>query len=127
MTDDKRAYEIRNLLWEHAHPTLRGIDRERIAKLTGQIMRIATDRRLWTKWSGARETLAERAAGIWIPLRLNRKRHRMLRRSNVFQWQWRNGLQGLDREFLRTSLAIEIPGSRPTRNLAPATNFRNRP
>ena len=68
MTDDERAYEIRNLLWEHAHPTLRGMDRERIAKLTEQILRIATDRRLWTKWSGDRETLAERAAEIWIPM-----------------------------------------------------------
>lgn len=68
MTNDERAYEIRNLLWEHAHPALRGMDRERIAQLAEQIMRIATDRRLWTKWSGDRETLAERAAEIWIPM-----------------------------------------------------------
>jgi hypothetical protein len=68
MTDDKRAYEIRNLLWEHAHPTLRGMDRERIAKLAEQILRIVTNRGPWTKWGGDREKLAERAAEIWIPM-----------------------------------------------------------
>ena len=50
MTDDERASHIRTLLWEHAHPTLRSMDRERIAKLAEQILRIATDRGLWTKW-----------------------------------------------------------------------------
>lgn len=68
MTNDERAYQIRTLLWEHAHPTLRGMDREQIAKLAEQTMRIATDRGLWTKWGGDRETLADRAAEIWIPM-----------------------------------------------------------
>ena len=68
MTDDEGAYEIRNLIWEHAHPALRGMDRERIAKLTEQIMRIVSKRGPWTKWDGDREKLAERAAEIWIPM-----------------------------------------------------------
>jgi hypothetical protein len=55
MTDDKRASEIRNLLWEHAHPTLRGMDGERIAKLAEQILRIVTNRGLLTcGWLNAR-------------------------------------------------------------------------
>ncbi len=65
---DEGAYEVRSLPWEHAHPTLSGIDRERIAELAGQIMRIATDRVVWTKWSGGHETLAERAAEICVPV-----------------------------------------------------------
>jgi hypothetical protein len=68
MTNDERASHIRTLLWEHAHPTLRSMDRERIAKLAEQILRIATDRGLWTKWGQDREELAERAAGIWVPM-----------------------------------------------------------
>jgi hypothetical protein len=68
MSDDERAYQIRTLLWQHTHPTLRRMGHEQIAKLAEQIMQIATDRGLWTKWSGDRETLAKRAAEIWIPL-----------------------------------------------------------
>ena len=68
MTDDERASYIRALLWEHAHPTLRNMDRDRIGKLTEQILRIATDRGLWTKWSQDREQIAERAASLWVPM-----------------------------------------------------------
>jgi hypothetical protein len=68
MTDDERASDIRALLWEHAHPTLRNMDRDRIAKLAEQILRIATDRGLWTKWSQDREEIAERAAALWVPM-----------------------------------------------------------
>jgi hypothetical protein len=68
MTYDDRASNIRALLWEHAHPALRSMDRDRIAKLAEQIMRIATDRGLWTKWGSNREEIAERAANLWIPL-----------------------------------------------------------
>jgi hypothetical protein len=68
MTYDDRASDIRALLWEHAHPALRSMDRDRIAKLAEQIMRIATDRGLWTKWGSNREEIAERAANLWIPL-----------------------------------------------------------
>jgi hypothetical protein len=68
MTYDDRASDIRALLWEHAHPALRGMDRDRIAKLAEQILRIATDRGLWTKWGPGREEIAERAANLWIPL-----------------------------------------------------------
>ncbi len=68
MTYDDRASNIRSLLWEHAHPTLRNIDRDRIAKLAEQILRIAIDRGLWTKWGPDRDEIAERAANLWIPL-----------------------------------------------------------
>lgn len=60
MTYDDRASDIHALLWEHAHPALRNMDRDRIAKLAEQILRIATDRGLWTKWSQNREEIAER-------------------------------------------------------------------
>jgi hypothetical protein len=43
MTNDDRAFGIHTLLWEHAHPTLRNMDRDRIAKLAEEILRIATD------------------------------------------------------------------------------------
>jgi hypothetical protein len=46
MTYDDRASQIRGLLWEHAHPTLRNLDRERIAKLAEEILRIAADQGL---------------------------------------------------------------------------------
>ncbi len=68
MTHDDRASDIRALLWEHAHPTLRNMDRDRIAKLTEQILKIATDTGLWTRWSQDREEIAERAANLWIPI-----------------------------------------------------------
>lgn len=68
MTYDNRASEIRSLLWEHAHSTLRSMDHNRIAKLAEQILQVATDRGLWTKWSQDREEIAERAASLWIPL-----------------------------------------------------------
>jgi hypothetical protein len=68
MTYDDRAHDIRTLLWQHAHPTLRNMDRERIAKLAEQVLRIATDRGLWAKWGQDREEIAERAAGLWIPM-----------------------------------------------------------
>jgi hypothetical protein len=68
MTHDDRASDIRALLREHSHPALRNMDHDRIAKLAEQILRIATDRGLWTKWDPNREEIAERAANLWIPL-----------------------------------------------------------
>ena len=68
MTDDERASQVRALLWEHAHPTLRNMDYTRIAKLTEQILTVLTDRGLWAKWGKDREELAKRAADIWIPM-----------------------------------------------------------
>ena len=68
MTYNDRASDIRSLLWQHAHPTLRNMDHDRIAKLAEQILRVATDRGLWAKWSPDREEIAERAANLWIPL-----------------------------------------------------------
>jgi len=44
------------------------MDYTRIADLTAQILRVVTDRGLWTKWGKDREDLAERAADIWIPM-----------------------------------------------------------
>ena len=61
MGDEERASQIRSLLWQHAHPTLRNMDRQQIATLADEILRIATDRGLWTKWGRDREELAERA------------------------------------------------------------------
>jgi hypothetical protein len=58
MTYDDRASDIRALLWTHAHPALRNMDRDQIAKLAEQILRIATDRGLWTKWGPMGPALA---------------------------------------------------------------------
>jgi hypothetical protein len=44
------------------------MDRDRIAKLAEQVLQLATDRGLWTKWNPDREEIAERAANLWIPL-----------------------------------------------------------
>ena len=68
MTYDERASSISNLLWDHAHPALRRMDHQQIAKLTEQILQIATKRGLWTKWSQDREELASRVTGLSVPL-----------------------------------------------------------
>ena len=69
MTEDERAHQIRSLLWDHVHPTLRSMDRERIAKLAEQVLRIAAaHRELWAKWGADRNEIAERAANLWVPL-----------------------------------------------------------
>jgi hypothetical protein len=68
MTNDDGVFGIRTLLWEHAHPTLLNEDRDQIAKLAEEILRIATDRGLWTKWSQYHEEVAEQAASLWIPM-----------------------------------------------------------
>jgi hypothetical protein len=68
MGEEERASQIRALLWQHAHPTLRNMDRQQIATLADEILRIATDRGLWTKWGRDREELAERAARVWVPM-----------------------------------------------------------
>jgi hypothetical protein len=67
MVDDQRASDIRRLLWNHSHPTLRRMDHERIAKLAEEVFRLANDQRIWTKWTPDREKVAERAAELWIP------------------------------------------------------------
>ena len=67
MTDDERAARIRALLWDHAHPTLRRMERDRIGQLAEQILRVTIDRGLWSKWEQNREELAERAACVWVP------------------------------------------------------------
>lgn len=68
MTNDEREAHIRRVLWEQAHPTLRGMDSARVAKLAEEIFRIATSSGLWSKWSPDRETIASRAADIWVPM-----------------------------------------------------------
>ena len=68
MGDEERASQIRALLWQHAHPTLRNMDRQQISTLANEILRIATDRGLWSKWGRDRDELAERAARVWVPM-----------------------------------------------------------
>lgn len=68
MTNDERVARIRTLLWDHAHPTLRRMERDRIGQLAEQVLRVTIDRGLWSKWEQNREELAERAACVWVPL-----------------------------------------------------------
>jgi hypothetical protein len=68
MTNDEREAHIRALLWRHAHPTLRKMDRDEISKLTEDILQIATSSGLWSKWTPDRETIATRVADLWVPM-----------------------------------------------------------
>lgn len=68
MAQYDRRSEVRTLLWQHAHPTLRSMDFMRISKLTDEIVEIMDHRSVWTKWGKDREEIARRAADMCIPM-----------------------------------------------------------
>lgn len=68
MSDEERASQVRALLWQHAHPTLRSAGYLEIAKLADEILQIVERRGVWTKWGKDRDEIAQRAADICIPL-----------------------------------------------------------